>query len=128
VLIFQISFSQNNDKALNFKRDFYLERSANQQKAGLILLGSGTAAIVIGAIGFDSTWGSDSNGTDAFGFVLLAGLIADIVSIPLLLSSGANKRKANRLSLTIDHMPVLTQKGHAIYSESRPMLTLKIKI
>ncbi len=41
-----------------------------------------------GAIGFDDSWDSGSNSaTDTYGFLMLGGIVSDIVSIPFFISS-----------------------------------------
>jgi hypothetical protein len=81
-------------------KEFYLEKSKKQKTAGFILLGVGTAMVIGGAAAFNSSWDSESNSsTDFYGFVMLAGVVADITSIPLFISAGINKRKAATLSV-----------------------------
>ena len=83
------SFSQ--PQALT--KDYYLKKSKTQKAVAWILLSGGTALAVGGAISFvhNDLYGSNS-ATDISGFVMLGGVVSDIVSIPFFLSSAKNKR------------------------------------
>ena len=74
--------------------DFYSFKSKKQKKTGLILLGSGLAATVVGlAIGSNNFW-EDNSGFAAGMGLFLVGSCATIASIPILIVSGSNNRKA----------------------------------
>jgi hypothetical protein len=111
-------------------KEFYLNKSKNQKTAAWILLGAGTAFAVVGVIGFESTWDdSDSDSystTDIFGFVLTAGIISDLVSIPFFISSHHNKKHASSLSFGTQSLTSRSIKSmcQSIY----PSLTLKFNL
>jgi predicted MFS family arabinose efflux permease len=94
-------------------KDFYLQISKKQNTTGWVLLLSGTAMAVGGAMAFNRSWDEGSaTSTDIFGVVLLAGVIADLVSIPFFISAGVNKRMAARLSFNLqDYPPGLYSAG-----------------
>lgn len=73
--------------------DIFYAKHKKQKKVGLILLGSGLVAAGVGAIMIVN---SDDLGNDFSSGTLLysAGVIATISSIPVLIISGSNKRKA----------------------------------
>ncbi|WP_340112553.1 hypothetical protein [Maribellus mangrovi] len=115
-----------------FTTDYYLQKSKKQYKTGGILLGVGTTMAVVGAIGFDKNFvmfekGGNETKADVYGFIMLAGLIMDIVSIPILISSAVNKKKA--LSLVINNQLIYDPNGYllAFQKQSIPSLTLILK-
>ncbi len=96
-------FSQKTIDSLDIK-DYYLQKSKNQFTAGWILLGAGATMTIVGGIGFSENFeifGDNEAGmgkkADTYGFIMLAGLIMDIVSIPVLISAIVNKKKASRI-------------------------------
>jgi hypothetical protein len=101
---FQFAYAQVNGSAAtdikNNTHDYYYLKHKKQQKIGWILLGAGLAATVTGGIlsmsgGFSS--GPTSQGQT--GTVILGiGLTSSLVSIPFLISSGSNKRKARKFT------------------------------
>lgn len=119
------TFSQQTAKPTGTK-EYYLEKSSNQKKAGWILLGAGTAAAVVGVIGFNETFNifSSSSGSDIYGIIFLAGVAADLASIPFFISAGKYKRLAAEVA--IDHQSIYLLKGNSI--ALRPVPALKIKI
>jgi len=74
--------------------DFYNLKAKRQKKTGLILLGSGLVATVAGiAIASNNFW-EDDGGFAAGTGLFLIGSCATIASIPILIVSGSNNRKA----------------------------------
>ena len=98
------AFIQNPLKSSETK-EFYLHKAKNKNTAGWVLLLGGTAMTVVGAIGFNSNfdiWSVDkaqTTRTDLYGVILTAGVIADIVSIPIFISAHRYKKMASVLSL-----------------------------
>ena len=75
--------------------DFHFEKHKKQKKTGLILLGSGLVASGAGLlIAANSNIFSDDGGFGTGAGLVLAGSVTTLVSIPYLISSGSNKRKA----------------------------------
>jgi len=75
--------------------NFHYSKHKKQKKTGLILLGSGLVATGAGAlIAANSNVLSDDGGFGAGAGLVLAGSVTTLVSIPYLISSGSNKRKA----------------------------------
>jgi len=111
-------------------KEFYLNKAKNQNTTAWILLGGGTAMAIIGAIGFDANfdiWSSDNaqaNRADFFGFMLLTGVVADIVSIPFFIGSHHNKKIASIISL--DNRPIHSPLINSYRGYSNPTLTLKV--
>ena len=78
-----------------YPKNHYQQKSKHQKTAAWILLSGGTIMAVAGGISFSSNWDLGSNSaTDVSGFIMLGGIIADIVSIPFFVSAAKNKRKA----------------------------------
>ncbi|MGD9931388.1 MAG: hypothetical protein AB7U05_15305 [Mangrovibacterium sp.] len=134
ICVFMVAnaYSQDRPAENEFARNFYLERSAKQNKTGLILLGTGTAFLVVGAAGFDSSWDSGSaSQTDIFGFMILAGVVADLTSIPVLISAGVNKRRAMKITVSLNNLNEQYPQSIRGYMSSiayRPGLTLIIRL
>jgi len=110
-------------------KEFYLKRSKNQKNTAWILLGGGTALAIIGVIGFEQNfdvWGDNDSytRTDIFGFVLLTGIVADLVSIPFFISSSHNKKVAS--SLSFGNQPIYAPMGKSYSLNVRPTMTLRI--
>lgn len=78
-----------------FSRQDYLQKSEKQKKTGWIVLGSGAALIITGFIIGNS--GEDEASFDkamSGGLFIVAGSAATIISIPIFIASGRNKKKA----------------------------------
>ena len=111
-------------------KEFYLHKSKNQNTAGFILLGGGTVMAIIGAIGFDANfeiWSNDdakANRADFFGFMLLTGIVADLVSIPFFISSHHNKKIASIISLGNQNIQAPLMNSYSM--NSHPALTFKV--
>ena len=96
-------------------KDFYFEKSKNQKTTGWILLAAGTVLVIAGGYVFDKTWDDESyTTTDIAGFVILTGVIADLVSIPYFISAGRNKRKAASLSFGYQNIYLRCDNSHCI--------------
>ena len=79
-------------------RDEYLRRSDNQHRAGLVLLIGGGTLFVGGAIWGASTlddWGESTDDTP--GYVLSAGILSMLGSIPLFVASHRNAKKERHM-------------------------------
>ncbi|MFV5686366.1 hypothetical protein ACM55I_13060 [Flavobacterium sp. GB2R13] len=108
-----------------FSKEYYLKKSKNQKTTGWILLSGGTIMTVVGAIGFSDSWYSNSNATaDAYGFIMLGGVVSGLGSIPFFIMSGNNARKAATISLI--NQPVFSPMQGSLVLNSQPALSLKI--
>lgn len=107
-------------------KDYYLQKSKNQNTAAWVLLISGTAMAIGGGIGFNNNYDESSyTATDISGMIMVAGVVADLASIPFFISAGKNKRKAASLSF---HMPYhLPYQENQITSNALPSISLRIK-
>jgi len=120
---------QNPGKHVETK-EFYLHKARNQNTAAWIFLGGGTAIAIIGAIGFDANfdiWSSDqgkADRTDIFGFMIIAGIVADLVSIPFFISSHHNKKIASIISLGNQNRYSPPINSYSM--NPNPTLTLKV--
>jgi uncharacterized membrane protein len=125
LLLFTVNaFSQtipNNE----FSKEYYLKKSKNQKTTGWILLSGGTLMTVVGVIGFSDSWYSSSNSTtDAYGFIMLGGVVSGLGSIPFFIMSGNNARKAATISLI--NQPVFSPMQGSLVLNSQPALSVKI--
>jgi hypothetical protein len=123
ILVFVNAISQSQNFALS--KDKYLTRSKNQETAGWILFAGGTIMAVGGAISFNSGYDSSSNSsTDMSGFLMLSGVVIDLVSIPFFASSAKNARRAATLSFTTQNIYYPNNQ----VNPSNPYLAMTLKI
>jgi hypothetical protein len=89
-------------------------------------IGGGTAMIVGGAIAFSHNWDYGSyTATDISGFVLLGGIVADIVvSIPFFVSAHKHKIRAARVAIT--SQKILWYQKNSIGFVTQPCVTIRI--
>lgn len=105
----------------------YIKQSENQKKTGLIMLGTGLGATVIGTVMFASAWSNGSEVVGVSGAILLtAGVISTLVSIPIIISSASKARKAANLSIQSRTLPRIHPTG--ISAEIYPAINLSIPI
>ena len=103
----------------------YIKQSENQKKTGLIMLGAGLGATLIGTVMFGSAWSTGSEVVGVSGAILVtAGVISTLVSIPIIISSASKARKAGQLSLGLISASAINPKG----SSQITYPTLKISV
>lgn len=129
------AFSQNNNENMlpriklthESPENLYLQKSKNQKTTGLILLAGGTAMVIGGLIAFDKNWDRSGSyaATDISGFIAVGGIVADLVSIPFLISAHKNKKKAK--SLMISFHEINSRYGKSNKTGPHTVLTLRAK-
>lgn len=114
-LVLLLVFANGLAQATLSKED-YLRKSDIQKKTGWTMLACGTTLIIVGAIiggGDDSDelgYGSNfETGTLLVGI----GLVTDLASIPVFMSSAKNARKAAAISFKNQRMFFDSQHGYA---------------
>jgi len=122
-LITLSSFSQTLNSTLS--KDDYLQKSKNQNTTGWVLLAGGTTMAVVGLASFSDSYdyGSDTS-TDIFGFMILGGILADLVSIPFFISSAKNARMA--ASISFKPQKILLAQHNNFTAKPQVSLTLRI--
>jgi len=117
------SFSQTLNTTLS--KDDYLLKSKNQNTTAWILLAGGTTMVIVGLANFSDSYdyGSESS-TDITGFVVLGGIVVDLISIPLFISSAKNKRKA--ASFSFEPQKLLVPQHNTSIPKQQMALTLRI--
>ena len=118
LLVFNFVFSQQKSK------EYFLERSKKQKRTAWILLGSGTAAIITGAI-IDNSHKSEGQSFTG-GFIEVGGIICTLTSIPFFVSSSKNKKKAT--TLTINNQRILLPQNNSFVLRDQPSLSLLIPL
>jgi hypothetical protein len=78
-------------------RQYYLDKSKSQRTTAWLLAATGTAMIVGGAIAFNENF-SLSSGAEGEGLLMIVGVPVALSSIPLLISAGNNKAKAEAMA------------------------------
>lgn len=127
LMLFLFSVNAFNQTIPNneFSKEYYLKKSKNQKTTGWILLSGGTLMTVVGVIGFSDSWYSSSNSTtDAYGIIMLGGVVSGLGSIPFFIMSGNNARKAATISLI--NQPVFSPMQGSLVLNSQPALSVKI--
>ena len=100
-------------------RQDYLARSRGQKIAGFVLLGISATCAVIAAPGNVSF--------ETLGTLVTVGAVAALVSIPLFIASGRNKRKARNASAGIDLQKYLIIQPNSYAWNYYPAVKLKIR-
>lgn len=118
LLVFNFIFSQQKAQK-NF-----LERSKKQKRTAWILLGTGTAAVITGAIIDNSVKRERQSFTG--GFIEVGGIICALTSIPFFISSSKNKKRAT--TLTIHNQTILLPRNNSFVSRDQPSLSLHIPL
>jgi hypothetical protein len=115
-------FSQSTNTPV---RTDYLQKSKNQKTAAWVCLGGGAALIATGFLVGDR---SNSSFSEAGTGVVVGGIgfIGTIVSIPLFIASGRNKRKAASVSFKNEMAPQF-QKNSLAYKRF-PTLSIQIHL
>ncbi len=95
-LFITISFGQaiTNQKD---SRDYFLKRAKSQRTVAWVLFGGGTTLFIGGALVSVNKYGFFGR-TNAWDYISVAGLVADIVSIPFFISAHHNKKKATSVA------------------------------
>jgi hypothetical protein len=105
----------------------YLKQSEKQKKTGLIMLGSGIGAGLLGVVMFGAGWNEGSGFVLGSGVTLMmAGSISTLVSIPVLVSSASKGKKAGKLSLGI--ASIASAQPHGFASQNYPSLNFSIPL
>lgn len=129
---FQIAQSQitepQTDQSSQNMYDFYSQKAKKQKRTGWILLGTGIAATVVGSAIMANNfyiWGGSEDEDRGFAAgtgLFLAGSMATIASIPVLIISGSNNRKAKT------YLEAGTAKVGNITFENSKYVTVCLKI
>ena len=111
-------------------KDYYLSKKTSLNTTAWTLLGTGAAAITVGALVISNNQNSGNfndglSGTLAGALVLIVGELAVIGSVPLFIVAGAMKRKAARLSF--NNPPLLFPRLNGFVAGMQPTLKLSIR-
>jgi hypothetical protein len=101
-LVFLVSFKIFSQYQKNrILAEEYLRQSERQKKTGLIMLGAGVGATVAGTVMFFAAWGGASAAVGTTGVILFAtGSVSTLASVPIIISSASNGRRAGKLSVS----------------------------
>ena len=89
--------SQQTESKQQLTKQEYLQKSKSEKETGSVLLGIGTGMAAIEAIVFANEGIFSSSGESAI-VVIGIGVIIDLISIPVFISSSKNARKAAAIS------------------------------
>ncbi len=118
LLFSTICLSQQTNSIHTVTQDAYLKKSKRQKTTALVLAGGGLVLEIAGAIAYQK----GPAGLVLFG----AGLISQVVSIPIFIASGMNKRKSKKASLSfrLYNTPDLKSGMTSFHSNSEISLRL----
>ena len=122
-------------------KEFYLHKAKNQNTAAWILLVGGTVMTVVGLIGFDQNFdlggpitlfgppqsasqATNSSSADIYGFIAVAGIFADLASIPFFIGSHHNKKMASLISF--GNQKINAPRLNSLSMNLYPTLTLNV--
>lgn len=121
LLIFSsTSFCQQTNPAPTFSKQDYLKKSKRQKTTAWILVGGGPILFITGVIAYQHG--------NAGLFLMGAGLLAEVGSIPFFISAGINKRKANKVTLSFKIEKNKTVLPTEISYRSYPAILLKLNL
>ena len=123
-------YSQEIKPDLQLTSEQYLKKSKNQQTTAWVLFGIGTTAIV-GGIAVSTGSQDDLTRTLNTAFVgaplILLGLTLDVISIPVFVSAGKNKKRAMEAVTTIKFEEVPSWSGGAMTQSNVPTLSVQVR-
>lgn len=125
LIISATSFSQQTNSSKPITKADYMQKSKSQKGIAWLLLGGGTAVLVITTL---SNFSIDFTGPkEKFPIVPVGiGAVCIAGSVPLFIASGRNKRKSMSLSFKKQIIPQI-QNSSFVY-KSLPSLNLKISL
>jgi len=119
-------FGQTQDSVAKARQETYLEISHRQKKTGAILLGSGAAITLIGAITYTPPEPNtfDLGGSDFSYAAITIGVVTMIVSVPFFISSGTNKRKARLIDVSLAPQPYINAEMTGLALKPQPAVKI----
>ncbi len=111
-------FSQETFPKDSVTSDYYLQRSKSQKISGFIFLGIGVTTLALLSKG-DTDF-------DILPALAIGGIAATVVSIPLFISSGKNKRKA--MSLSVKNEKAFILRNGSFTQKSFPALSVRLSL
>jgi hypothetical protein len=132
LLIGYTSFSQQSNPAPTLAKQDYLQKSKNRKKVARIMSGGGAALILTGIIipkgdiVRENFLGPEYENDGIKSTFYFCGAVSMLGSIPFIISSNHNKKKAAALSFKNETVPQI-QKNSFVYKYV-PALTLKISL
>lgn len=136
LVIASSSFCQQIKPTQSLIQEDYLKKSKKQKTIAWVLLGSGAAFIIAGAIipegeftgQYDLYLSKEHKNDGIRSAFFLAGGISALGSIPLFIISGRNKRKGMTTTVSFNNQRVVFSQQNAFVSRTQPTLTLKIEL
>lgn len=131
------SFSQQTNSQQDISQEFYLKKSKTQKTTAWILLGGGailtSAGLVIGfneaLVQFGGIFTTEEEKTSNAGEVLFyTGLVSMAGSIPFLIASSKNKKKAGSISTSIKMESRTNIQQQTFVRSSYPAVSVKFSL
>lgn len=99
-------------------------KSKNKRTVAWVLLGTGTAAIITGALIDNAHKGYEETYTG--GFLELGGALCTLTSIPFFISATKNKKREAALSLNSGK--ILLLQNNAVSGRMQPIVSLHVRL
>jgi len=112
------SFSQEIPVKDSVRSEYYLQKSKSQKTVGFILLGVGATTLAILSKG--------ETDFDVLPVLAIGGLAATVISVPLFISAGKNKRKA--MSLSMKKEKAFFPHGGSFAQKSFPAVSIRLNL
>ncbi|HSU27474.1 MAG TPA: hypothetical protein VLJ68_03775 [Chitinophagaceae bacterium] len=114
------SFCQPTKTNTPLTRDEYLKKSKSQKIVGFVLVGVGTAGLLLMSGG--------NADLDAVGPIVVVSAVAILGSIPLFIAAGKNKRRAKTAAVSFNFQSTPTLQRNIVSFHRIPGLSLKINL
>lgn len=122
LFLFASTFAQNQLQTA----EYYLQKSKDQKTTAWTMLGLGTTFLLVGVITASANTGSDDIAIpDSSGFLIVGGIVTDLISIPVFASSASNARKAATISIQNQQLQPGPVQPPVSFT---PAVSLKIRI
>ncbi len=110
-------------------KDYYLHKSKSQKTVAWVMLGGGVTLMAVGLAAMQSAVIDDNLGGKPSSFgagdvLFYTGLASSVVSIPMFISAGKNKKKAAEIAIKVN--PVLSTQQNFVTVQKQPALSLKV--
>ncbi|MEO7961623.1 MAG: hypothetical protein ABIR19_08745 [Ginsengibacter sp.] len=102
-----------------------MKKAKSQRTIAWVLLGGGTALLFGGAVISVNTYGF-SDRANAWDYVAVTGLVADIVSIPFFISAHQNKKKAASVAFTNQKIILIGKNNIGFLTQASVIIKIKL--
>ncbi len=113
-----VTYCQQTPPAKQDTRNEFLIKSKKQKTTAWVLLGAGSAMMIVGGIEWQKNFNIFTSGGDTEGAVMLAGVPVALSSIPFFISAAKNKGRAEVSAVTAKAYTLRGNKAGIVYIPS----------